>query len=104
MSSVLIPDLRQACVEPQHIDGEPERVRRVRAQAAERFSALGWPTTRLEAWKYTSLVPLTNVDWKTDPSEGDDPVSPFGDHPIAELVFVNGGLRAIRSTVNDHPG
>ena len=46
MSSVLDRDIRLACVEPLHIDGEPERVRRIRAQAAERFNTLGWPATR----------------------------------------------------------
>ncbi len=62
MSSVL----EERLVEPCHIDGEPERVRRIRAQAAERFNTLGWPTTRLEEWKYTSLTPLISIDWKTD--------------------------------------
>jgi Fe-S cluster assembly protein SufD len=101
MSSVL----EERLIEPRHIDGEPERVRRIREQATERFNSLGWPTTRLEEWKYTSLAPLTNIDWKNDPSEGDDPVSPFGDRPIAELIFVNGRLHANRTTLaNEHPG
>jgi len=102
MSSVLE---ERFTIEPRSISGEPERVRRIREQAAERFNALGWPTMRLEEWKYTSLTPLTNIDWKTDPSKGDDPVSPFGDRPIAELIFVNGGLHANRTTLaNEHPG
>ena len=64
---------------PIHIDGEPERVRRIREQAAERFNTLGWPTTRSEDWKYTSLAPLTNIDWKTDAHLPDDKTfaSPF---------------------------
>jgi Fe-S cluster assembly protein SufD len=102
MSSVLE---ERFTAEPRHIDGEPERVRRIRAQAAERFNTLGWPTTRLEEWKYTSLTSLAGIDWKVDPSKGDDPVSPFGDRPIAELIFVNGGLHANRATLaNEHPG
>ena len=48
MSSVLED---RFTVAPIHIDGEPERVRRIREQAAERFNPLGWPTTRLEEWK-----------------------------------------------------
>jgi Fe-S cluster assembly protein SufD len=102
MSSVLED---RSTIEPRHIDGEPDRVRRIREEAAERFNALGWPTMRLEEWKYTSLTSLANIDWKTDSSKGDDPVSPFGDRPIAELIFVNGGLHANRSTLaNEHPG
>lgn len=103
MSSSVLED--RFTIEPRHIDGESDRVRLIRSQAAERFNTLGWPTTRLEEWKYTSLTPLTNIDWKTDPSRGDDPVSPFGDRPIAELIFVNGGLHANRTTLaNEHPG
>jgi Fe-S cluster assembly protein SufD len=104
MSSVLEERFIAA---PVHIDGEPERVRRIREQAAERFNTLGWPTTRLEEWKYTSLAPLANIDWKIDQRqpEGKDPTPPFGDKPIAELVFVNGALHANRSALaNEHPG
>jgi Fe-S cluster assembly protein SufD len=92
---------------PIHLDGEPERVRRIRAQAAERFNILGWPTTRSEDWKYTSLASLANIDWKIDQRqpEGKEPTSPFGDQPIAELMFVNGALHANRSALaNEHPG
>jgi len=101
MSSVLEA---RFTIEPRHIAGEPDRVRRIRAQAADRFNILGWPTTKLEAWKYTSLISLANIDWKIDSSqpEGKDPAPPFGDKPIAELTFVNGGLRTNRS--NQHPG
>jgi Fe-S cluster assembly protein SufD len=94
-------------IEPVHIKGEPERMRRIRAQAAERFNTLGWPTTRLEEWKYTSLGPLSSVDWKINPRQPDDgsTASIFGDKPVAELMFVNGGLYANRATLaNAHPG
>src|SRR5258706_1752777 len=92
---------------PVHIDGEPERVRRIREQAADRFNTLGWPTTRSEDWKYTSLVPLANIDWKTGERLPDDKTfaSPFGDKPVAELMFINGALYANRATLaNEHPG
>ncbi|MGA8809015.1 MAG: Fe-S cluster assembly protein SufD [Thermoanaerobaculia bacterium] len=97
----------RSTVAPFHLDGEPERVRRIREQAAERFNILGWPTTRSEDWKYTSLATLANIDWKSDQRqpEGKDPASPFGDKPIAELIFVNGALHANRSALaNEHPG
>ena len=104
MSSVLED---RFTVAPVHIDGEPERVRRIREQAAERFNIIGWPTTRSEDWKYTSLTSLANIDWKIDQRqpEGNDPASPFGDKPVAELMFVNGALHANRSALaNEHPG
>jgi Fe-S cluster assembly protein SufD len=103
MSSVLE---ERSAIEALHIDGEPERVRRIREQAAERFNTLGWPSTRLEEWKYTSLAPLANIDWKVDLRQPEkDPTLPFGDEPIAELMFINGALHANRSaSANEHPG
>jgi Fe-S cluster assembly protein SufD len=103
MSSVLEERFTAA---PIHIDGEPERVRRIREQAAERFNTLGWPTSRLEEWKYTSLASLAAIDWKIDQRQHEkDPTSPFGDKPIAELMFINGALHANRSALaNEHPG
>ena len=103
MSSVL----EERLIEPRHIDGEPDRVRRIRTQAAERFNALGWPTTRLEEWKYTSLASVAGIDWKTSQRLPDDKSyeSPFGDKPVAELMFINGALYANRATLaNEHPG
>jgi Fe-S cluster assembly protein SufD len=103
MSSVLED---RSTIAPVHLDGEPERVRRIREQAADRFNILGWLTTRSEDWKYTSLASLAKIDWKTDQRHPEkDPISLFGDKPIAELIFVNGALHANRSTLaNEHPG
>jgi Fe-S cluster assembly protein SufD len=107
MSSVLNRDIPIAAIEPLHIDGEPERVRQIRGQAAARFNTLGWPTTRLEEWKYTSLAALTRIDWQTDQRHAVTPdvTSPFGDQPIAELMFINGVLHGNgASLANEHPG
>jgi Fe-S cluster assembly protein SufD len=104
MSSVLD---ERFTIEAARMDGEPASVQRIRAQAAERFNALGWPTMRLEEWKYTSLASLTSIDWKTDTRqpEGQDPKPPFGEAPIAELFFINGAVRSARTTLaNEHPG
>lgn len=106
MSSV-IED--RSTIAPVHIDGEPERVRRIRAQAAERFNILGWPTTRLEEWKYTSLASLAGIDWKSDQRapklEAEGPLSSLAKFAIAELIFVNGRLaRTTASSANEHPG
>lgn len=106
MSSVLED---RSTIAPIHIDGEPERVRRIREQAAERFNTLGWPTTRLEEWKYTSLASLTAIDWKPDQRQPgldvEGPAASLAKFAIAELTFVNGRLaRPIWSTANEHPG
>lgn len=70
----------------------------VREQAALRFKQLGWPTTKLEEWKYTNVAPISNTEWRLD----DDPVADrrlgnlldatLRGKALAELIFVNGRL------------
>ena len=38
----------------------------IREQAAQRFAQLGWPSTKLEEWKYTSVAPIARIDWRFD--------------------------------------
>ncbi|HYI12678.1 MAG TPA: Fe-S cluster assembly protein SufD [Thermoanaerobaculia bacterium] len=65
----------------------------LREQAAETFAKLGWPTTRLEAWRYTNLAPLQKIAWRTDdaPQAIESPAT-FAGRAALELVFVNGRL------------
>ena len=71
----------------------------LRERAAETFAKLGWPTTRLEEWRYTNLAPLQKVAWRTDdapqPQPADSPFTMAG-RAILELLFVNG--RLVRTT------
>ena len=66
----------------------------LRDRGAARFQALGWPTTRLEEWKYTSLAPIAKVAWQNDPAPS--AALPAGatlaGRAAAELIFVNGVL------------
>jgi Fe-S cluster assembly protein SufD len=52
----------------------------IREQAAQRFAQLGWPSTKLEEWKYTNVAPIARVNWRFD-----DRAAPFTPN-----VFVNG--------------
>lgn len=65
----------------------------LRTEAAERFAKLGWPTPRVEEWRYTNLAPLQKVAWRADdaPAAGELPFT-YGDRAAMELVFVNGRL------------
>jgi Fe-S cluster assembly protein SufD len=65
----------------------------LRERAAERFTELGWPTTRLEAWKYTNLAPVQKIAWRFDenPQAIDSPAT-LASHAALELQFVNGIL------------
>jgi Fe-S cluster assembly protein SufD len=67
----------------------------VREQAAERFRQLGWPTTRLEEWKYTNVAPIAQAEWKQAseaPASYDTHGATLQGRALAELVFVNGRL------------
>jgi Fe-S cluster assembly protein SufD len=107
MSTAALGETRFARIEPLWRD-EPEHLRDIRAQAARRFNLLGLPTTRLEEWKYTSLQPLTRVDWRDDeraPRDGVEGTASALAAAVAELVFVNGRLFRMRQSATvDHPG
>ncbi len=62
----------------------------IREEAAERFRTLGWPTPRLEEWKYTNVAPIAKIDWRS----GGQPPSAVrtGEGLHADLVFVNGRI------------
>jgi len=77
----------------------------IREEAAAAFERLGWPTTRLEEWKYTSLAPVAKVEWGVDETPLTPDPSPRaagrGDLTLAgraaiELVFINGRLAETR--------
>jgi Fe-S cluster assembly protein SufD len=77
-------------------DSEPAWLARTRQQALDRFLSLGFPTTRDEEWRFTSVAPLAEVAFAlaTDLPTGsiEEAVARFR-LPLtaaAELVFVNG--------------
>ena len=76
--------------------GEPGWLEASRKAAIARFAELGFPTRRLEAWKYTNAAPIAKIEWQpaaraeiahealADLAIGGDPA----------LVFVNGRFAA----------
>jgi Fe-S cluster assembly protein SufD len=68
----------------------------IRKAAISRFAELGFPTTRDEEWKYTSVAPILNVVFKPAGYELNGLNSRtlarvgFGESVGSELVFVNG--------------
>jgi len=69
-----------------------------RDRARQRFEALGLPTPRNEAWKYTNVTPIARTAFASvDPTRALGsahralPVlGPFRSAPLTQLVFVNG--------------
>ncbi len=66
----------------------------IRDQAAQRFAQLGWPTSQLEEWKFTSVAPISRVNWRfaDRPTAVDTRGASLRDRAAAEMVFVNGWL------------
>jgi Fe-S cluster assembly protein SufD len=46
------------------LDGPSADLRPLRRQALERFAQLGFPTTRDEQWRYTSVAPLARTEFR----------------------------------------
>src|SRR5882762_10598279 len=82
--------------------GAPAWLKELRAGGIARFGALGFPTTKQEAWRFTSVAALTETEFElAHPASRIphlDAIKPFllGDGP--RLVFVNGFLARSLST------
>lgn len=68
---------------------------RIRQEAIHRFAELGFPTTRLEDWKYTSVAPIARTPFQPAPPHAGltwEQLArvPGADLGAARLVFVNG--------------
>ena len=68
-----------------------------RETAFEAFAAKGFPTNRVEAWKYTSLRPLARQRFAPATPDKEAEVPLLGEGP--RIVLVNGFLREDLSTV-----
>jgi Fe-S cluster assembly protein SufD len=85
---------------------EPRWLRRLRAEALERFLDLGFPTTRIEAWKYTNLRPIAETPWMiTRPASSSaaaaDLAAPARIPGATEIVFFNGSFAPELSSLGE---
>ena len=85
-------------------------VHQIRRSAIERFGSLGFPTTRDEEWRYTSVAPIARVDFApvVEPDLGKltaDALAPFLFAGLegAQLVFVDGHYAAVLSRADQLP-
>ncbi|EEA03236.1 FeS assembly protein SufD [Burkholderia sp. H160] len=71
-------------------------LRRARHDAFETFEALGFPTTRLEDWKYTNVATIAKRPWHFTSPRSDEPDVErivdqlVPDTTVGRLVFMNG--------------
>jgi len=76
--------------------GQPAWLAAIREQAIARFGALGFPSTREEEWRFTSVAPIAERAFQPGPdgaarvSEADLAPVRFGEPGAHRLVFVNG--------------
>ena len=88
--------------------GEPAWLCKLRAEAMGRFSALGFPTTHDEDWKYTNVSPIAGTRFEV--GQASSPVLSQTSWPVfarldsdARLVFVNGHYSRELSSVRGLP-
>jgi Fe-S cluster assembly protein SufD len=79
----------------QKLGGAAEsRIHRVRKDAIHRFADLGFPTTRLEEWKYTNVAPIAKTPFQLTAVQPNRYAAhyenPFAVLDCSELLFVNG--------------
>jgi Fe-S cluster assembly protein SufD len=80
----------------------PAWLRELRAGAMARFAALGFPTTRQEEWRFTSVAPLVEGAFAPAPSAGRPGPVFAGGGPL-RMVFVNGRYAAQQSSLAGLP-
>ncbi len=74
----------------------PEWIKALRAAGMEAFAELGFPTTRLEDWKYTNVAALTKVQYQPAQYEFNGTIAkliqslPAMELEGNRLVFMNG--------------
>ena len=86
----------------------PGAVVDLRRRAFERFTALGVPTTRLEAWRFTNVAPIASTAFAlAAPAEREAAKADTAPHALpgigAGLLFVNGRHVALASDVSALP-
>ena len=72
--------------------GGPRWLQDLHDRAAARFAALGFPTTRDEEWRFTSVAPIASGEFRpaaADPADADVSGTLFSDVPH-RLVVLNG--------------
>ncbi len=96
-------------LEKSRFGGEASWLRDIRNEALSRFAESGFPTTRLEEWKYTSLAPLQRIPFELADGHGGEVATPqlvedlLGECGGTRLVFVDGRYSMELSSLDGLP-
>jgi Fe-S cluster assembly protein SufD len=84
---------------------QPRWVAQARESAIEKFERLGFPTTRLEQWRFTSVAPIAGrtFDLATGSPNGDVTHAAPLSVPAAHAVCINGQFAARLSRIRELP-
>ncbi|MGH9459130.1 MAG: Fe-S cluster assembly protein SufD [Thermoanaerobaculia bacterium] len=85
---------------------EAESIRALRREAFARFATSGFPTTRDEQWRLTSVQPIAGGAWVAPAAAAVDTAAIDAlriDEAALELVFVNGRFMEGLSRLGDQP-
>ncbi len=101
---------RFAELERRGIDDGWSWTREIRRSAMARFAALGFPTTRDEEWKYTSVEPIVKIPFAAGAAGGEDgnagrriEALQLGKLAENQLVFINGHFSVRLSRIGKLP-
>jgi len=85
---------------------QPERIRRLRQEAIDRFEELGFPTVRQEEWRFTNVAPIARTSYSLNPqANGFDPdgLARYRYPDCVQLVVNNGHLVTSMSDLSGLP-
>lgn len=94
-----------AAFEQSRNGARPDWLRSMRENAIAQFEALGFPTTRQEEWRFTSVAPIARIPFRpVDPDPSALTISDISRFTVCEarctqLVFLNGHYSESLSTV-----
>jgi len=91
-------------LEPQRQASEPLWLHQLRNEAWSVFSSNGFPTTRDEDWRFTSLAPLTRTAFRRAAANGTADIGPYRfDGAACRLVFIDGRFAPALSDASTLP-
>jgi Fe-S cluster assembly protein SufD len=79
----------------KELSAGPDRLRQLRRQAIDRFAALGFPTIKMEEWRFTNVAPIARTEFNLSPERdgivlGD--LAPYRYADSIQLTIVHGQL------------
>jgi len=104
---IYLKDFRE--FEGRQAKSAPAWLNELRSEGMRAFAELGFPTTRIEDWKYTNVGPIVGVRFQPAPHELNDKVKkqvkdlPYAGLDCTRLVFVNGHYAEELSSVQELP-